>query len=466
LVLAALVAAVVMLHSKAAYLVYAAAWAATAGALMGTRRAQASAPTAVSSPAWALLSVAGFVATLAAAVAVAWHWGGKQALTPALFVAVALSLVMLFSAPGRVPSWPADWRWQAQLMGALLAVAALVGVFSGGAYMGGRMKASAQDSQDRTAHWSKALSLLSTADWAIGKGLGRYWANQSLSGQPNDQTGDYRWLPLSAAASVGTTSAGTTSAGTTSAGTDGAAAVLTSGRHELGSGEALRLSQRVATPLPGPVTLRLKVRTTSAIKLQAEVCEKHLLYPAGCVSVEHPLAAPAAGVGAWQPVELQLKGDVLGRGAGWVPRSTVFSLSLGTHQTRAEIDALSLQDAQGRELLHNGEFEQGLARWYFSSDRYHLPWHAKNLVVHLLFEQGLLGLGAFVLLVGAALWRVCAGAARGHMLAPALAAGCVGLLVVGLVDSLLDMPRIAFLTLLLLTVMLTLPAPRQNSKPA
>lgn len=158
---------------------------------------------------------------------------------------------------------------------------------------------------------------------------------------------------------------------------------------------------------------------------------------------------------------LKLKGSPLNPGAALVPRGMVFSLSLGSHQTRAEITQISLVDTQGRELLANGDFAQGLAHWYFSSDRYHLPWHAKNLLVHLLFEQGLLGASTFALLLAVALWRVSWGAARDHALAPVLAAALLGVLTVGLVDSLLDMPRVAFLILLLTMVAVALPHSRR-----
>jgi O-antigen ligase len=84
-------------------------------------------------------------------------------------------------------------------------------------------------------------------------------------------------------------------------------------------------------------------------------------------------------------------------------------------------------------------------QWFFSTDRHHMPWHAKSLIVHLLFEQGLLGLGLAGLMVTAALWRCTVGHARNHPLAPALAGSLLGFVVVGLFDSLVDAPRVAFL---------------------
>jgi hypothetical protein len=84
--------------------------------------------------------------------------------------------------------------------------------------------------------------------------------------------------------------------------------------------------------------------------------------------------------------------------------------------------------------------------------------------VHLLFEQGWLGLVTLVLASAAALWRVSAGAARHHPLAPALAGALVGAWVVGAVDSLLDMPRVTWLLLLLVLCALTLSDKRLGLK--
>jgi hypothetical protein len=77
------------------------------------------------------------------------------------------------------------------------------------------------------------------------------------------------------------------------------------------------------------------------------------------------------------------------------------------------------------------------------------------------------GLVIHALLAIGALWRVTVGSGRGHPLAPPLAAGLVGLLVIGLFDSVIDAPRIAFVYYLLLLVALTLPRPsRREAGPA
>ena len=95
-------------------------------------------------------------------------------------------------------------------------------------------------------------------------------------------------------------------------------------------------------------------------------------------------------------------------------------------------------------MIANGDFAKGTDRWFFTSDRYHLPWHIKNLFLNVLFEQGMLGLLAFLALLGVFFQRIVWGSARLHPLAPAMAAGVAGFVVVGLFDSLLDVPRVAW----------------------
>ena len=417
----ALVAAMTAWLPKGAYLAFAASWGFTALALAGGRPRAA---------------LAGFIATLGAQVAVALHWGGVDALPAAVGLSLVLLTLAAVGALRATPTWPLAWRWQASFFGALVAAAGLVGVLGGGAYMEGRIAASVSDGQSRIDHWRQALALLGPMDQVLGKGLGRYWATQSLSGRAEDQTGDLRYLPSGGAHG-------------------GPALILTSGRHDLGWSEALRLSQRIAEPAPGPLKAKLHLKTETGTKLQVEVCEKHLLYPRHCLATEYPVAAQP---GIWQEVSVPLaKGDAPQRGVAWAPRLIVFTIGLGRHQNRIEIDHVQLEGSDGRQMLANGDLAQGMAHWFYTSDRYHLPWHMKNLVGHLLFEQGLLGLLSFGLALGAAVWRTTLGAARSHPLAPALAAGLVGAMVVGLVDSLFDMPRVAFLILLLLALALALP---------
>ena len=429
LVLAAIVALIGSLP-KGAYVAFALVWCGAAVSLIaGQARPRGGAGAG---------ALAFFIAVLAGLVAVSVGWGGAPAWPAAAAVAAAMLAIAVAAGRRSGPSWPEGARWQGLLLAMLVAVSGVVGVFGGGAYMGERLSAVSQDSKSRQAHWEDALRMLRGTDWLLGRGLGRFWDSQFLSGRPDDYTGDYRLLAPAA-------------------GRDGAAVVLTSGRHELGGGALFRFSQRVSPAFSAAPLLRLRLRNDAPVKIEAEVCSKHLLYPSDCSSAQVGVAGKK---GIWQSIELRFKGEMPGGGAWYAPQLIVFSIALGSNLNHAEIDDIELIDASGANLLSNGHFERGLAHWYFSSDRLHLPFHAKNMALHLLFEQGLLGLLAASLLLAGAIWRVSLGAARRHVLAPALAAALVGVLVVGLADSVLDMPRAAFLTWLLAGLALSLPAGR------
>lgn len=428
-VLAMAAVALTLLLPKGAYLGYALAWfAGAAGLLLQSRRG-------VPRELGATLLLGGLVGSLVALAGVAIHWGGSPAAPAAAGASAALVLATAAAVRSDHALWPAAWRWQASVLAGMAAVAAVVGAFAGGAYMEDRMSQVGQNRIEREAHWQAALDLLHGSDWMLGKGLGRYWAEQMMSPRDEDQTGDYRWLP-----------AGPGHKG---------AVVLSSGRHILGAGEELKLSQRIALPGPGAARLKFDVLAGEEVRVDASICNKHLLYDTDCLARYQPVAARP---GVWQSVETTLAGNHPTAGPWFAPRLTVFSIALGSNARKVELRGLRLVDGTGRELLRNGDFADGMARWYFTSDRYHLPWHAKNLAVHLLFEQGLLGLAAFLLASLVALWRVTFGAAAGHPAAAMLAAGLVGLGVVGAVDSVLDMPRVAFLAYLFVALALVLPA--------
>jgi O-antigen ligase len=107
-----------------------------------------------------------------------------------------------------------------------------------------------------------------------------------------------------------------------------------------------------------------------------------------------------------------------------------------------------------------------MQRWFFSSDRDHMPWHTKNILVNVLFDQGLFGLALFLLLITVALWRLSLGKARQHELAPCLCAAIVGFLVVGMFDSLIDVPRLSLLFHVLIFLSFSLNAvPESYGKP-
>ena len=381
------------------------------------------------------MASAGYVAVILALGLVGWHWGGEPALVRALPVMAVLLLLALATASSRAGrperAWPASLRWEAVVIACMVATSGGIGVMMGGAYMTDRMSTTEGDLQTRLDHWSEGLSVLhSPAQWAFGVGLGRYPATYFLLHGNTDAPGDYALR-----------------------GTPGEPTLaLSAGRHMLGWGELLRVSQRVRVPRQ-PVQVELKVKADRPTGVHLELCEKHLLYNGACLLKD--VEVPATGSN-WQTIHTPLDGAGVSAGHPFAPRLLNFSIGNKAQGTLLEVRDVRLLEAGGEDLLVNGDFSHGMAHWFFSSDRNHLPWHLKNVFVHVLFDQGLFGLCVFVLMLVGALWRLVFGSARAHPLAPAIAAALCGFVMVGLFDSLVDVPRDAFVFYFLLLQGLTL----------
>jgi hypothetical protein len=410
---------------KGAYFAWALAALLTIGMLVLVRRAGR--PSMLAS----VTALASFTATAAATALVAEHWGGAAGLAHAAPVVLAgLSIGAAVGAVRR-PVWPDKPRWQATIVGCMAMLAVMVGVFEGGAYMGDRFSTGGQDVNDRFAHWQIGRNMLQTrADWWLGKGMGRFPANYILTGDPEHHPGDYRIKTEG----------------------DNNYLTLAGGLHVIGWGEALRVTQRISEPGAHAI-VTARVRTDKDVALHFEVCEKHLLYSFGCfIAKAYPKGAP----GVWQPVRVELSGGPVTRGKWYAPKILGFSVAVESRGGIVDVDDLQLTRADGHPLLSNGDFSESMTHWFFSSDRYHLPWHIKNVFMNVLFDQGVVGLTLWCALLAGALWRTSLGAARLHPLAPSLAASLSGFVVVGLFDSLLDVPRVAWLFYFLLLVALTL----------
>ena len=213
-----------------------------------------------------------------------------------------------------------------------------------------------------------------------------------------------------------------------------------------------RIAQRVPSE-PGIYTALLDVRTTRKIELHLEVCEQHLLYNGECAAGS--VVIPDAH--GWQRVSVALDGRRMYRGPWYAPHLAFFSMSVESSKQSLDIDDVALIGPDGSNILRNGTFADGMARWIPVSEKFHLPWHIKNLALSLLFDQGMLGLALFACLLVAALWRLGFGTARHCPLAPAVAAALVGFVVVGAFDSLLDVPRVAFLFYVLMLTSFSVP---------
>ncbi len=416
---------------KAAYLAYGLAWLSSIGlAQLAWRQ-----PDLWRRPLADALRAAAWFWTLAMTALVAWNWGGDPALS-ASWPLLLMALLWPMTQGGSLGSLLATLSWRARVGAAsgLLAVAAVVAALGGGAYVADRFSTGEQDLHGRLTHWERALAILQARQaWWFGMGAGRFVAQAQSNAAVDEHVGEYRWA----------------------GGADGPRLILSGGTHVLGHGELLRLTQRVGDA-PPDLKLVLEARAVQPVQLHAELCQKHLLYEAACRSGEFKVDTADW---SWKRYELSLGGAGELANRGWPARDLVFAVAVSSRGQKVELRKLSLRGADGVELLRNGDFSRELAHWFPSSDRHHMPFHMKSMPLHLLFEQGLIGLALATSLWLLALGRLSLGAAREHPLAPALAGALLGFAVVGLFDSLVDAARIAFLYYLLLALALGLRAP-------
>lgn len=377
-------------------------------------------------------AVAAWVSAVALAALVPGYWGGPIALLEALPALAIMVVAVAWHVRAASPLWPAGGREQAEALLLASVVVSAVAFVGGGTYLNERFATVDKDIAGREQHWSLGMDMLrGNGDQLFGKGMGRFPASYYFAAPNGEHPGAVAWI----------------------GGEEKGYVRLVGGNHVNGDGEMFRFSQRIALPNPGRLAGVLKLRVEKDVLLHIEVCEKHLLYNANCGSTSLTARRSESG---WQEVPFSLDATAVRGGPWYAPRLRVFSLAVVSRSGEVDLGAIRLQDATGNQVLRNSDFAAGMSHWFFSSDRHHMPWHIKNAFLNVLFEQGVVGLILFVSLLTLALWRLLGGRLRDEPMAPYLAASLLAFAVVGLFDSLLDVPRVAFLFYFLLLVSLGL----------
>jgi O-antigen ligase len=381
--------------------------------------------------AWAMLVAGSLYALAAYGVMVTFSRGGQAA-----FVVATLLTVVGFS-------W-LIWKTRKQSILGILVL--LLGVLAAGLvawpvvsgkFSQSRLASIQADIGTRTAHWQDALDILSQAgNPLLGAGSGTfpaafYWYSSAPSRPATyafSKEGDNVFL-------------------------------------RLGGGESLYFEQMVPIKPGRAYRIQLDMRASAeSAALTLPVCEKAMLYSFTCAW--NTLKTSSNDDGQWQRHEIRIQTDRFGPPGSLLQRPVKLSMFNQDKATLIDVDNVALLDDAGRNLVRNGDFSKGMQRWFFSTDS-HLAWHAKNLFIHVLFEQGWIGLGAFVLLLAVAGLTLLRRAGHDAM-ALTLFISLASFLIVGLVDSLIDEPRLAFLFFWLLAIALVsggkvLPRRRRSS---
>lgn len=366
---------------------------------------------------------------------IAWHWGGDAALPAAALLIVQACALALVNRTLPLPLWRSNRPALRFGLCCAILLAILVPLTSS-YYMASRFSTSSDDLATRWHHWSEALDMM-TADLGtslFGMGLGTYPAAYVWRNAHGEMPGSFSYL--SEAGNPFLRLSGPQYAG--------------------GYGEVLRTVQAIAPSEAGRYQVALDVRRLrGAGNVALRVCERWMLYPQNCGAAELRLA-PADG--AWHHYTVELSQPVPPGPARLLRRPVQLDLSTGTAHASVDLDNLQVRDAlTGKELLRNGSFSNGNDYWFFSSDHNHLPYHVKNFFVNTFFEQGWAGLFATVLLLAIAATQLTLRAVRGETGAGVYLAALTGFMLVGLFDSLFDVPRLTLLFFLLLSAAMLIP---------
>lgn len=291
--------------------------------------------------------------------------------------------------------------------------------FLSGSFLAKRFETLAEDSGIRFAHWSEALSMMDDGIGAtlFGMGPGRFPA---IYRERNPEPAPMAYFTL---------------------GEDGDDSYLS-----LFAGRTIYVSQFVRVRPHTRYSLRFRARTwDERTKLTVPICEKWVTDSFECAWTTIPLGNTG---GEWATFEKVIDTGAVaapkGR-SGWIgARPVKLTLYYPTTSTRLDVTDIRLIDPVGFNRVDNGDFSKGLDFWYFTVDD-HLPWHIKNLFVGVWFDQGLVGLALFVALVGVVVVRLLGQILAGERYSAVLLASLSGFLVVGIIGSLFDAPRLTLL---------------------
>lgn len=217
------------------------------------------------------------------------------------------------------------------------------------------------------------------------------------------------------------------------------------------SGGDFNVTQKL--PIRPETNYRLEARVramSEGANLVVSLCPKLVLFfhrwqPNCLRASERP-----AEVGQWQELSVEVNSGRLG--AYW-PFSLPPTVMLSSGGMVDVTDVRVSNDWEN--LVANGDFSSAGDYWIMASDFNHLSWHAKNLFLHVLVENGVLGLLFFLAAILLALARLSRARASQALLANGLVAALLSFLLVGLFGTLIDNTRPALLFYLVLLWALT-----------
>lgn len=349
-----------------------------------------------------------------------------------IYLALLISLAFMLVSAWRLnlrPAAGAAWQQRA-VVGVLVALGVQSALVLGsGAFMADRLAQANTDLVGRLAHWQAGLNLLKTpADWALGLGLGRLPSRYSHEAPDGSYPGRAVWATDA----------------------QGRGHVQLSG--PLSRAELARyfaLTQRIALDGGGRYRIRVLLQPDVAGRLELRLCERHLLYNGACQWRTLSWKGSEQADLVW--LEARLNGQAFSNaGHGWLEPGGVLAISPALAGQQVRLYAVELFDPSDRQVLNNTDFAQRMQHWLPAARGHFLPWHMDNAYLEVLVERGALGLLAMVFLLVWAAWNLWRGLKARDALAWVLAASLLGMLALGMVISVMEVPRVALILWLLL----------------
>jgi hypothetical protein len=213
----------------------------------------------------------------------------------------------------------------------------------------------------------------------------------------------------------------------------------------LTAGTSLYIEQKVPLVRDQRYELSLSARSPDGrARISTVICEKVLLYSVRCNNTYRSFQPRAAGV--WEDFTVALSSANFDhyRILRVIRRPVGLSLFNEDPGTTVEVTNVRLRDAQGRDIVENGDFRRGMTRWYFSDDN-HIVWRIHNQYLMTLFESGFIGLAAFLVFVAAAMAGAVRAILDGEAAMAAVLGALTGFLCSSVFDYVLEAPRLATL---------------------
>lgn len=209
-------------------------------------------------------------------------------------------------------------------------------------------------------------------------------------------------------------------------------------------GSPLYFEQYVGVSSHSQYRLELKIRAPTRATIYVYVCEKNLLYSFRCAA---PIRYNVESLDKWVEQNTTVNTGEIGRSSGlfgWISTRPVKFTLYAPGPESVDVDDVRFIDISGHNRIDNGNFSAGLDRWFFSTDD-HLAWQIKDHWAHVYFEQGVLGVAAFLIFLIYLVTVLLSHVPKGDGFAAVSLASVLGFLTVGFFGFLFDTPRMLVL---------------------